>query len=265
MAWNGSHTFTVGEVLSAATLNTYLRDNVSYLHGDAGTITVASNLTATGNLESTVDIISDRYINVRGRHLNSGDTANQYTHLYDDGTNSFIDNADANNYAVGSGVVRRLYLNWGGAGDATSGVAVGNKWGNYGPIYASAFSVQTSTADTKRSITTVAPREALARVRHQPVVSFRYRHDAKDGPLRYGLIADDAHESFVERTTMPHPDDAAELGRWNQRRLAAGPDFDEEPPAIREVESTGLNLVSMVAMLFGAVQDLSERVEALEG
>ena len=45
MAWSTPRTWTVGEVLTAANMNTYISNNLAYLHGDAG---VAIDLSAGG-------------------------------------------------------------------------------------------------------------------------------------------------------------------------------------------------------------------------
>lgn len=38
MAWGGIHTFVTGELVTSATMNTYLSNNLAYLHGDSGAI-----------------------------------------------------------------------------------------------------------------------------------------------------------------------------------------------------------------------------------
>lgn len=42
MAWSSPKTWNVGDVLTAADMNTYVRDNAGYLHGDAGTVDLAA-------------------------------------------------------------------------------------------------------------------------------------------------------------------------------------------------------------------------------
>lgn len=42
MTWTTPRTWVTGEVLSSSNLNTHVRDNLAYLHGDAGAFTVGA-------------------------------------------------------------------------------------------------------------------------------------------------------------------------------------------------------------------------------
>jgi hypothetical protein len=52
MAWTTPATFTVGEVVTASKLNTHIRDNLRYLKGLDGTVTIESRLTVNHYLDS---------------------------------------------------------------------------------------------------------------------------------------------------------------------------------------------------------------------
>lgn len=45
MAWTAPATYNVGDILTSANLNTYVRDNLNYLKGNAGRVTIADGLT----------------------------------------------------------------------------------------------------------------------------------------------------------------------------------------------------------------------------
>ena len=44
MGWTAPSTFTVGQLVTAATLNTTIRDNINYLRGLAGAVNILSPL-----------------------------------------------------------------------------------------------------------------------------------------------------------------------------------------------------------------------------
>src|SRR5437867_1425284 len=54
MAWTAPATWTVGQLVTAATMNTHVRDNLNYLKGQAGAITLDDALTigATGTAKA---------------------------------------------------------------------------------------------------------------------------------------------------------------------------------------------------------------------
>ena len=45
MGWTTVYTFTAGELITADTMNTYLRDNLLYLKGSASAVTIENDLT----------------------------------------------------------------------------------------------------------------------------------------------------------------------------------------------------------------------------
>ena len=47
MAWTTPRTWVSGEIVTAAIMNQHVRDNLGYLHGDAGTISLAALVDAT--------------------------------------------------------------------------------------------------------------------------------------------------------------------------------------------------------------------------
>src|SRR5688572_10563024 len=48
MAWSAPKTWSVGEVVTAAMMNTHVRDNLDYLKGNAGGVTISNRVTAAG-------------------------------------------------------------------------------------------------------------------------------------------------------------------------------------------------------------------------
>lgn len=52
MAYSAPFTANVNDVFTSAEWNTYVRDNLNYLHGDAGAITLNNALNVTGNVKS---------------------------------------------------------------------------------------------------------------------------------------------------------------------------------------------------------------------
>lgn len=53
MAWTAPKTWVVGAVLTAADLNTHLRDNLAYLKGGAGTVTLDAGQNVSGAVVAT--------------------------------------------------------------------------------------------------------------------------------------------------------------------------------------------------------------------
>jgi hypothetical protein len=53
MAWSAPATYAVSEIVTAAKLNTHIRDNLDYLKGNAGLVNLASSLDTTGTLRAT--------------------------------------------------------------------------------------------------------------------------------------------------------------------------------------------------------------------
>lgn len=53
MAWTAPATYSVSEIVTAAKLNTHIRDNLDYLKGNAGLVNLASSLDTTGTLRAT--------------------------------------------------------------------------------------------------------------------------------------------------------------------------------------------------------------------
>jgi hypothetical protein len=47
MAWTAPSTWTVGQLVTAATMNTNIRDNLNYLKGNAGAVTISDELTTS--------------------------------------------------------------------------------------------------------------------------------------------------------------------------------------------------------------------------
>lgn len=56
MAWTTPATISVGDTATAAWANTTVRDNLLYLHGDAGAIALIAPLSITGNITSTANL-----------------------------------------------------------------------------------------------------------------------------------------------------------------------------------------------------------------
>lgn len=54
MAYSSVPTYTVGQILTAANLNTYLRDNMAYLKGQAGTVAIENGATFAGSVKAKV-------------------------------------------------------------------------------------------------------------------------------------------------------------------------------------------------------------------
>ncbi len=50
MAWSSPRTWTAGEIVTAAIMNTHVRDNLNYLKGNAGTVAIASSMSVTGSV-----------------------------------------------------------------------------------------------------------------------------------------------------------------------------------------------------------------------
>ena len=53
MAWSSPRTWNTGDIVTAAQLNTELRDNLNYLKGNSGLVNLASSLDTTGVLRAT--------------------------------------------------------------------------------------------------------------------------------------------------------------------------------------------------------------------
>jgi hypothetical protein len=53
MAWTAPSTYTVGQVVTAAELNTDVRDNLNYLKGNAGLITISNGVDVAGTMRAS--------------------------------------------------------------------------------------------------------------------------------------------------------------------------------------------------------------------
>jgi len=53
VAWTAPRTWVVGEVVTAAQMNAHVRDNLVYLKGGAGAITIDSGVTVTGSVTAS--------------------------------------------------------------------------------------------------------------------------------------------------------------------------------------------------------------------
>src|SRR5436309_5601123 len=53
MAWTAPATWTVGQLVTAATMNTHVRDNLKYLKGQAGQVAIEDAINATGTVRAT--------------------------------------------------------------------------------------------------------------------------------------------------------------------------------------------------------------------
>jgi len=66
MAWTAPKTYAVGELVTAAILNTHIRDNLKYLKGLAGAITFSDDIITDFNVDG-VDISGHK-----ARHASGG-------------------------------------------------------------------------------------------------------------------------------------------------------------------------------------------------
>lgn len=66
MAWTTPRSYTAGDLITAAILNTHIRDNLLYLKGKAGAITLEDDI-ITANLVDGVDISGHE-----ARHVSGG-------------------------------------------------------------------------------------------------------------------------------------------------------------------------------------------------
>lgn len=53
MGYSAPKTWAVADVLTSSDMNVYVRDNIGYLHGDAGAISVVSDFTATNTVNAS--------------------------------------------------------------------------------------------------------------------------------------------------------------------------------------------------------------------
>lgn len=53
MAWTAPASYSVSEIVTAAKLNTHIRDNLDYLKGNAGLITIANGVDVVGTLRAS--------------------------------------------------------------------------------------------------------------------------------------------------------------------------------------------------------------------
>lgn len=53
MAWTAPATYSVSEVVTAAKLNTHIRDNLDYLKGNSGLVSIAASIDSAGVLRAT--------------------------------------------------------------------------------------------------------------------------------------------------------------------------------------------------------------------
>jgi hypothetical protein len=58
MAWTSPRTWAVGEIATAALMNTHVRDNFSYLKGTDGTVAIDAGITASGIITATAGIVT---------------------------------------------------------------------------------------------------------------------------------------------------------------------------------------------------------------
>jgi hypothetical protein len=128
------------------------------------------------------------------RFTATGD-ATKYGSLYHSGAggNLHID-------TVGTG---RIYLNWGGG--AGGGVSVGNGAANYGPVYASAFTV---SSDRRLKTDIVPIDDALRRLMQLDGYYFSYLSDTSRR-LHVGLMAQDVQTVYPE---VIYTDDKGYMG-----------------------------------------------------
>jgi len=61
MAWTSPKSWVSGDMVTAALLNTHVRDNLLYLHGDAGAITIGNTLTLPAS-DPTTDNMAARKV-----------------------------------------------------------------------------------------------------------------------------------------------------------------------------------------------------------
>ncbi len=66
MAWTAPRTYTTGELITAAILNTHIRDDLKYLKGLSGAITIDADIVTAFNVDG-VDISGHE-----GRHVSGG-------------------------------------------------------------------------------------------------------------------------------------------------------------------------------------------------
>ena len=93
MAWSSPVTYTAGQLITAADLNSALRDNLLYLYGDSGSVTldndyVVANLSTDGLVDG-VDVSSHDAIDAVTAHGDIG------LHTHTSSTEGGILSADA--------------------------------------------------------------------------------------------------------------------------------------------------------------------------
>lgn len=71
MAWTAQKTWLVGETVTAAMLNAYMRDDMEYLKGNAGPLQIGALLEAVGGLKSTDGDVTIRRTSNSARGINT--------------------------------------------------------------------------------------------------------------------------------------------------------------------------------------------------